>query len=107
MIFLGNEKNKMTLLFILVSFFIVVIFWAWLKTEPIKNAGTQTDDQFWSEIANKSQETFDSIGNNLELTQAELADTQNNLEVAANQQALLQAAQDYIADKASSSEEEL
>ena len=107
MIFLDNNNNKIALLFILLSFFIVIIFWAWTKTEPIKNAGTQSDDQFWSEIANRSQETFDGIGNDLEFTQAELANTQNDLEIATNQQALWEAAQEYIADKASSSEEEL
>ena len=106
MIFLDNEKNKMALMFVLVSFFIVVIFWAWLKSEPIKNAGTQNDDQLWSGIASQSGDTFQAIGDNFEVTKDQLVNTQNDLEVAVNQQALLQATQEYIAAKASTTEEE-
>ncbi len=106
MIFLGNEKNKKVLLFVLVSFFIVAIFWAWLKTEPIKNAGTQTDDQFWAELASQSGDTFQAISNDFEITKAELDNVKNDLEIAANQQALLEAAQEYLDEKASTTEEE-
>ena len=107
MIFLDNNKNKTVLLFILVSFFIVIIFWAWLKTNPIKNAGTQTDDQFWSELAKQTDSAFQDISDNFEISKAELSNAQNDLEVIANQQALLQATQEYLADKASTTEEEI
>ena len=107
MIFLDNNKNKTVLLFVLVSFFIVVIFWFWLKTEPIKNANNKTDDQFWSDLANKSSDPFQAIGNDFEITKTELEDAKNDLEIAANQQALLEATQEYLDEKASSSEEEV
>jgi len=105
MIFLNDDKNKKTTLFILVTVFSLAVVFGWVKANPFPAKEAVNDNNDWSNIVNESADAWGKVQESFEFSKVQTEELNKELEKEAEQAALLDKTKEYLENKNTSTEQ--
>lgn len=101
MIFLGQNNSKIPLLFFLSALVLVFIIFAWYKSDPFSNI-QRNNDPVLADVSNKVEDAFFDVKNSIDDGLATVEAVQDEINREEQQAKLLNLAQQYAKNLASS-----
>ncbi|MBT4849267.1 hypothetical protein HON36_00240 [Candidatus Parcubacteria bacterium] len=105
MIFLENNPGKIFLMVFLVIIFFATIFWQWWEFNPLKRAYTGQPSEAWTDVIDEGSKTLDIVGTDLEIGLDKISEFPEDFARQQKQQELLDSTQEYLDNKATSTDD--
>ncbi len=106
MIFLDNNPSKIFLTVFLVIVFFATIFWQWWEFNPLKRVDTGQTAEVWTEIFDEGNKALELAGEDLGIGLDKVSEFPEDFARQQKQQELLENTQEYLENRATSTDED-